>query len=71
MIESPIQQKKTVNTVIDSLIFPTEAWNHFCRKVLKNRPFYEAIDSLASCLPQMFQNASGILYMYSGEQRTS
>lgn len=68
VIEPPIQQKKTVNTVIDSLIFPTEAWNHFCRKVLKNRPFYEAIDSLASCLPQMFQNASGILYMYSGEQ---
>lgn len=63
-----IEQKKTPSPVLDALIFPTEAWNQFCRKVLKDRPFYETIDSLSSCLPLMFQNASGILYMYSGQQ---
>lgn len=66
--ESVVEQNKVPNPIIDSLIFPTEAWNLFCKKVLKNRPFYETIDSLASCLPQMFKNASGILYMYSGQQ---
>lgn len=48
--------------------FPLAAWKSYARNLLKNRPITEVIDALNSLLPQMFPNASGILYMYAGSQ---
>lgn len=64
----PASQKKITSDALATLNFPIEVWNQFCRKALKNRPFYESMDSLTVTLPKIFPEASGILYMYSGQQ---
>lgn len=61
-------QKKSTSATLTTQNFPIEVWNKFCRKTLKNRPFYESMDSLTATLPKIFPDASGILYMYSGQQ---
>lgn len=48
--------------------FPLDAWNTFCRHILKNRPFPEVVESLEKSLPELFPNGAGILYMYGGVQ---
>lgn len=53
---------------VPQLNFPLDTWHLFCRGILKNRPFHEIISKLGQCLPEMFPNASGILYMYSENQ---
>ncbi len=56
------------NTTNSQILFPLNTWHLFCRGILKNRPFHEIIGKLGRCLPEMFPNASGILYMYSDNQ---
>lgn len=48
--------------------FPLDAWKKFSRALLKDRPVPEVLQSLETLLPQLFPKASGILYMYAGEQ---
>lgn len=48
--------------------FPFAAWNDFKNGILKNRPFSEVISSMEKLLPEMFPNASGVLYMYGDVQ---
>ena len=49
-------------------VFPLDAWNAFCKHILKNRPFPEVVESLEKSLPELFPKAAGILYMYGGVQ---
>ncbi|MBR4784211.1 MAG: GGDEF domain-containing protein [Fibrobacter sp.] len=49
-------------------VFPLDAWNTFCKQILKNRPFPEVVEALEKSLPQLFPKAAGILYMYGGVQ---
>ena len=49
-------------------VFPLEAWNTFCKQILKNRPFPEVVEALEKSLPELFPKAAGILYMYGGVQ---
>lgn len=51
-----------------SVGIPLEPWKNFSRAVLKNRPFVEVVKLFEELLPQMFPNASGVLYMYAGTQ---
>ena len=44
--------------------FPLEAWELFCKPILKNRPFPEVVEALEKTLPELFPTAAGILYMY-------
>ncbi|WP_173382753.1 MULTISPECIES: GGDEF domain-containing protein [unclassified Fibrobacter] len=48
--------------------FPLEAWELFCKPILKNRPFPEVVEALEKTLPELFPTAAGILYMYGGTQ---
>lgn len=48
--------------------FPLEAWNGFKIGILRNRPFTEVIDAMQKLLPELFPEASGVLYMYGGVQ---
>ena len=48
--------------------FPLDAWKKYARCLLKDRPVPEVIKALEQLLPQLFPNASGILYMYAGTQ---
>lgn len=50
------------------VFFPMDAWEPFCRDILKNRPFSEVVNSFANVLPMLFPKSSGILYMYGGTQ---
>ncbi len=49
-------------------VFPLDAWNTFCKQILKNRPFPEVVEALEKSLPELFPKAAGILYMYGGVQ---
>lgn len=49
-------------------VFPLDAWNAFCKHILKNRPFPEVVEALEKSLPELFPKAAGILYMYGGVQ---
>lgn len=49
-------------------VFPLEAWDGFCHKILKNRPFHEVVAALEETLPQLFPGAAGVLYMYGDVQ---
>jgi len=53
---------------INATLFPLDAWNSFCKQILKNRPFPEVIEALEKSLPELFPTGAGILYMYGGEQ---
>ncbi len=69
----PAPQKEPISTTPpktgnSQILFPLNTWHHFCHGILKNRPFHEIISNLGQCLPEMFPNASGILYMYSDNQ---
>ncbi|WP_298768689.1 GGDEF domain-containing protein [uncultured Fibrobacter sp.] len=48
--------------------FPLDVWKKYSRTLLKDRPVPEVLQALESLLPQLFPKASGILYMYAGEQ---
>jgi len=48
--------------------FPLEAWNAFKLAIIRNRPFTEVIDAMQKLLPELFPDASGVLYMYGGVQ---
>ena len=48
--------------------FPLESWNAFKLAVIRNRPFTEVIDAMQKLLPELFPEASGVLYMYGGVQ---
>ena len=48
--------------------FPLEAWNAFKLAIIRNRPFTEVIDAMQKLLPELFPEASGVLYMYGGVQ---
>lgn len=48
--------------------FPLETWNAFKLAVIRNRPFTEVIDAMQKLLPELFPDASGVLYMYGGVQ---
>ena len=48
--------------------FPLDAWNAFCKHILKNRPFPEVVEALEKSLPELFPKGAGILYMYGGVQ---
>lgn len=48
--------------------FPLETWNVFKLAVIRNRPFTEVIDAMQKLLPELFPDASGVLYMYGGVQ---
>ena len=48
--------------------FPLESWNAFKLAVIRNRPFTEVIDTMQKLLPELFPDASGVLYMYGGVQ---
>ena len=48
--------------------FPLEAWNAFKVGVLRNRPFTEVIEAMQKLMPELFPEASGVLYMYGGVQ---
>lgn len=48
--------------------FPLESWKKYTRCLLKDRPVPEVVAALQELLPQLFPNASGILYMYAGTQ---
>lgn len=48
--------------------FPFDAWDGFCKLILKNRPFPEVVEALEKSLPELFPSAAGILYMYGGSQ---
>lgn len=48
--------------------FPMDVWKAYTKCVLKNRPFPEVLKSVDKLLPQLFPNASGVLYMYAGTQ---
>ena len=48
--------------------FPLESWNAFKLAVIRNRPFTEVIDAMQKLLPELFPDASGVLYMYGGVQ---
>ena len=48
--------------------FPLEAWNGFKLGILRNRPFTEVIEAMQKLLPELFPDASGVLYMYGGVQ---
>ena len=48
--------------------FPLESWNAFKLSVIRNRPFTEVIDAMQKLLPELFPEASGVLYMYGGVQ---
>lgn len=49
-------------------VFPLEAWNAFCKDILKNRPFPEVVSALEKAMPKLFPGAAGILYMYGDKQ---
>ena len=48
--------------------FPLASWNAFKLAVIRNRPFTEVIDAMQKLLPELFPEASGVLYMYGGVQ---
>ncbi len=48
--------------------FPLETWNAFKLAVIRNRPFTEVINAMQKLLPELFPDASGVLYMYGGVQ---
>ena len=58
--------KQQVNVVQHA--FPLDAWNTFCKQILKNRPFPDVVEALEKSLPELFPNGAGILYMYGGVQ---
>ena len=55
-------------TEIAMHVFPLDAWNTFCKQILKNRPFPEVVEALEKSLPELFPKGAGILYMYGGVQ---
>lgn len=57
-----------METTAFSVGIPLEPWKAFSRSILKNRPFKEVIKPLQELLPQLFPKASGVLYMYPGNQ---
>lgn len=57
-----------METATFSVGIPLEPWKAFSRAILKNRPFGEVIKPLQELLPQLFPKASGVLYMYPGNQ---
>ena len=65
-----ISSKEALAKKVDEINvkFPLAAWKKYTRCLLKNRPVPEVIKSLEDLLPQLFPNASGILYMYAGTQ---
>ena len=65
-----ISSKEALAKKVDEICvkFPLEAWKKYARCLLKDRPVPEVIKALQDLLPQLFPNASGILYMYAGTQ---
>lgn len=66
-----ISAKEALQQATDEAIkvgFPMEAWKAYSKCILKNRPFPEALKTVEKLLPQLFPNASGVLYMYAGTQ---
>ncbi|SHL81439.1 diguanylate cyclase (GGDEF) domain-containing protein [Fibrobacter sp. UWT2] len=65
-----ISSKEALAKKVDEICvkFPLDAWKKYTRCLLKDRPVPEVIKSLEELLPQLFPNASGILYMYAGTQ---
>ena len=65
-----ISSKEALAKKVDEICvkFPLDAWKKYTRCLLKDRPVPEVIKSLQDLLPQLFPNASGILYMYAGTQ---
>ena len=61
-------ENKPAPAVPANISFPLEAWELFCKPILKNRPFPEVVEALEKSLPQLFPTAAGILYMYGGTQ---
>ena len=60
-----ISSKEALAKKVDEICvkFPLDAWKKYTRCLLKDRPVPEVIKSLETLLPQLFPNASGILYM--------
>ena len=65
-----ISSKEALAKKVDEICvkFPLDAWKKYTRCLLKDRPVPEVIKSFEELLPQLFPNASGILYMYAGTQ---
>lgn len=57
-----------METAAFSVGIPLEPWKAFTRAILKNRPFSEVIKPFQDLLPKLFPKASGVLYMYGGNQ---
>ena len=66
-----ISSKEVLTKKLESNIcakFPLPLWKKYARTLMKDRPVPEVVESLKSLLPELFPNASGILYMYAGTQ---
>ncbi|MCF0216059.1 MAG: GGDEF domain-containing protein [Fibrobacteraceae bacterium] len=62
------KKSSSESSSLSSNAFPLNAWNSFCKQILKNRPFSEVVSSLEMVLPELFPKGCGVLYMYGGEQ---
>ena len=53
------------------LFFPMDAWEPFCRDILKNRPFSEVVNSFANVLPKLSRSPAAFSICTAEPRRNS